>query len=414
MKYTICLSGIKDIDQEPLKRWVEENYHERFRILTNEFSDNPIHVRVFQIRDIYDWVKLSRMKKHYNCYYIVILDQHLLHTSPLAVRLQVQSLIINPFKKSAFFREMGIALKTLDQQQIALIQFEGKKIISVHKPKAMVNESMEVYMLRRLLHGDVHSENEILEALSIFKENDFPNTVCYVQGFVHLDHDPLESNRSVQFICSYFEKEFKDIVPRLYFIPFRKSLLVLFRQTENLHSISKWEEGRAIFEKIVSTLLEKHRIQLYIGVGSLNNNPHMLHHSFKESKIARSLPPYHEVSLRYYEEISKEPSIIKSTRYIEDHFSEEVTAKDVANHVNLSYSHFVRLFKKETGNTFSNYLTFVRLRKGVWNLRYTDKTIEEISDLVGFNTPNYFSSTFKKYVGSTPSEFRLTKEILFT
>jgi two-component system, response regulator YesN len=412
MKYTICLSGIKEGNPQQLKKWLSEKYSDRLNISENAFSDNPIHIRVLQIQEMYDWVKFYRMKKHDNCCYIILLNNMLAPSSSLAVRLQVQSLLMNPVKESAFLRGISHVLKRLDQQYSFKLEAD-KQCFSVDMPHSVRNESMEIYMLRRLLHGDAHSEQEVIEALSLFKENDFPNTVCYVQGFVHLDRDPAEKNRPVQLICSCFKQEFKGVVPRLYFIPFRKSLLVLFRQTENLHSIRNWEEGSRIFDRIVSHLLNKHRIQIYIGVGSLYNNPKLLHHSFNESKIARSLPPYHEVSLRYYEEISKEPTIVKSTQYIEDHFSEEVTARDVARHVNLSYSHFVRLFKKETGNTFSNYLSFVRLRKGVWYLRHTDKTIEEISDITGFNTPNYFSSTFKKYVGSSPREFRMTEEILF-
>lgn len=275
------------------------------------------------------------------------------------------------------------------------------------------NESLENYVLRQLLHQNIQQENIMIDALSVFKENTFPNAVCYVEGFSHLDCTPADENLSAQLICSYFNKAFAGRVSRLYFIPFRKSMLVLFRQPESVCSLKDWDEGRIIFEKIIKNLLIQHRIQIYIGVGSLYNDPHLLHHSFKEAELARSLPPFREVSLRYYEEISTEEDIKKSTQFIHNRFGEEMTARDVAKHVNLSYSHFIRLFKKETGNTFSEYVTFVRLRNGVRMLRQTNYTIEEIADLTGFNTPNYFSSTFKKFVGATPREFRMTKEIVF-
>ncbi|WP_100403205.1 helix-turn-helix transcriptional regulator [Bacillus sp. FJAT-42315] len=413
MKYKVCLSHVNLAIYPLLKGWLEERFKDRLFVMDRAYSDEPIHIKIVQVSQLYDWVKVNRLKKHYDCYYILLLDEEWVNTSPIAIRLQMQSLLLNPVKKSAFFRSISEAINVLDQQEIALIQVKGKKIISVHKTKMKLNESMEHYMLRRLLHEDIHSESEMMDSLSLFNENEFPNTVCYVQGFIHLDGHPIDENQSVQLICSSFKQEFKGVVPRVYFLPFRRSLIVLFRQVDNICCIKEWEEGRAIFEKIVDRLLKEYRIQIYIGVGSLYNDPLLLHHSFKESKIARALPPYYEVSLRYFEEISKEPDIKKSTEYIEDHFSEEMTAKDVAGHVNLSYSHFIRLFKKETGNTFSEYITFVRLRKAVWMLRYTDKTIEEISDEVGFNTPNYFSSTFKKVIGITPREFRLTKEIIF-
>jgi AraC-like DNA-binding protein len=49
----------------------------------------------------------------------------------------------------------------------------------------------------------------------------------------------------------------------------------------------------------------------------------------------------------------------------------------------------------------------------VWLLRHTNHTIEWIAEELGFNTPNYFSGTFKKYVGLSPREYRATEEIIF-
>ncbi|AZU63568.1 AraC family transcriptional regulator [Neobacillus mesonae] len=413
MKYKVCLSYVNPAINPLLKEWLQERFKDRLSVINQVYLDEPIHIKIVQVSGLYDWMKVNRLKKHYDCYYILLLDEEWVNTSPIAIRLQIQSLLLFPVKKSAFFRSISEAIKVLDQQKIALIQVEGKKIISVHKTKMKLNESMEDYILRRLLHEDIHSESEMIESLSLFNENEFPNTVCYVQGFIHLDGHPIDENQAVQLICTNFRQTFKGIVPRVYFLPFRRSLIVLFRQTDPISCVKEWKEGRATFEKIVDRLLKEYRIQIYIGVGSLYSDPLLLHHSFNESKIARALPPYHKVSLRYFEEITKDPDIKKSTEYMEDHFSDEITAKDVASHVNLSYSHFIRLFKKETGNTFSEYITFIRLRKAVWMLRHTDKTIEEISDIAGFNTPNYFSSTFKKVIGITPRDFRLTKEIIF-
>jgi len=97
-----------------------------------------------------------------------------------------------------------------------------------------------------------------------------------------------------------------------------------------------------------------------------------------------------------------------------NHFHEEdLTVSRVAKSASISVPYFCRLFKQETGRSFVEYVTFVRLQHAVWQLRHTNKTIEQISDELGFNTPNYFSSTFKKYAGFSPSEYRATEEILF-
>lgn len=411
MKYIVCLENVNAAAYPLLEKWLQEKYEQQCAIRSRFGNYEEAHIKVFQISELSDWLRVYRSMKRQRCFYILILDRKWHHTSPLALKLQAHSLVLNPLKKSAFIRSVDDVLGMMQKNPAVLLQLEGKKVIASYQTAK--NEPLENYVLRQLLHQTIQSENIMMDALSVFKENTFPNAVCYVEGFAHLDCDPADENRSAPLISSYFKTAFEGKVPRLYFVPFRKSMLVLFRQPESVCSLKDWEEGRRIFESIIHNLLKKHRIQIYIGVGSLYNDPHLLHYSFKEAELARSLPPFHEVSLRYYEEISKEPNIRKSTEFIHTHFGEEMTAKDVAKHVNLSYSHFIRLFKKETGNNFSEYVTFVRLRNGVRLLRQTNYTIEEVAEVTGFNTPNYFSSTFKKFVGTTPREFSLTREIVF-
>ena len=87
---------------------------------------------------------------------------------------------------------------------------------------------------------------------------------------------------------------------------------------------------------------------------------------------------------------------------------------EVAANINFSPTYFSRLFKKETGHSFVSFLTLVRILRSIWLLRQTNQTIEQIAMDVGFNTPNYFSAIFKKEIGYSPSQYRLTKEILFS
>ena len=70
--------------------------------------------------------------------------------------------------------------------------------------------------------------------------------------------------------------------------------------------------------------------------------------------------------------------------------------------------------KKETGHSFVSYLTLVRISRSIRLLRQNEQSIEQIAMEIGFNTPNYFSATFKKEIGLSPSQYRLTKEILFS
>lgn len=99
--------------------------------------------------------------------------------------------------------------------------------------------------------------------------------------------------------------------------------------------------------------------------------------------------------------------IYQVRRYIEQHYAEaELSLNDVAAFVNLSASHFSVVFGQESGCTFKEYLTQVRMGKAKELLRMTGLRSADIAYQVGYSDPHYFSFVFKKHTGLSPSEFR--------
>ena len=80
--------------------------------------------------------------------------------------------------------------------------------------------------------------------------------------------------------------------------------------------------------------------------------------------------------------------------------------QDVAGEVGMSQSHFSTVFAQETGITFTQYLTGLRIGKAKELLAATDMRSSEIALAVGYNDAHYFSYLFKKQTGVTPSEYR--------
>ena len=66
----------------------------------------------------------------------------------------------------------------------------------------------------------------------------------------------------------------------------------------------------------------------------------------------------------------------------------------------------MRLFKKKTGMSVTEYITDSRMKLAADLLRNTDKSISFISSAIGSTDDAYFSRSFKKYSGMTPSEYR--------
>lgn len=105
---------------------------------------------------------------------------------------------------------------------------------------------------------------------------------------------------------------------------------------------------------------------------------------------------------RHYDDV-----IRQAQAYIDSRFSDPALAlNDVAIRVNLSACHFSAVFSQETGRTFKEYLTEIRIKKAKELLRTTALKAFEIGYQVGYNDPHYFSHVFHKNTGLTPMEFR--------
>lgn len=85
----------------------------------------------------------------------------------------------------------------------------------------------------------------------------------------------------------------------------------------------------------------------------------------------------------------------------------DLSLDKVASTVNISPNYFSSLFNQETGMTFIEYLTEIRMEKAKDYLRCSGKKITEIGFLVGYQDSHYFSYIFKKTQNCTPSEYRL-------
>ena len=92
--------------------------------------------------------------------------------------------------------------------------------------------------------------------------------------------------------------------------------------------------------------------------------------------------------------------------YIKNNYRKKITVRDVAENVNLSESHLFSVFKKEMGISPITYLNNYRLSIAADELIKTDKTITEISDMVGFRDAVYFNKLFRKAYQMSPSKYR--------
>lgn len=93
-------------------------------------------------------------------------------------------------------------------------------------------------------------------------------------------------------------------------------------------------------------------------------------------------------------------------QYIENNFRNTVTLEEVSSQAGFNTSYFSTVFKKETGFTFLEYVTMLRMNECKRLLRETDKNIAVICEEIGYSDMKHFAKCFKKYTGLKPNEFR--------
>lgn len=107
---------------------------------------------------------------------------------------------------------------------------------------------------------------------------------------------------------------------------------------------------------------------------------------------------------------SKNREIMECQRFVSVHWNERITLEDAARHLHLHPNYLSRLFKRETGENFIEFATRVKMDKARELLKLTDKTVEDISLLLGYDNKQYFTKLFKAHTGQLPSAFRLQKD----
>ena len=114
---------------------------------------------------------------------------------------------------------------------------------------------------------------------------------------------------------------------------------------------------------------------------------------------------YRHQNIRYSAEIQRAKEFIRA-----NYSDSSLSLHMVAAEVGFSPNHFSTIFSQETGQTFVEYLTQIRLEAAKELLLQSDSRMSDIAFTVGYSEPHYFSYLFKKHVGMTPRDYRARKD----
>nr|WP_285860084.1 MULTISPECIES: helix-turn-helix domain-containing protein [Paenibacillus] len=94
--------------------------------------------------------------------------------------------------------------------------------------------------------------------------------------------------------------------------------------------------------------------------------------------------------------------------YVEEHYQESVTLKEVAEYMGFDPFYFSRLFKKNTGKNFITFLNEYRLNKAKWLLLTEEGSMADVAEASGFGSVKTFHHLFKEATGLSPLKYRKT------
>lgn len=108
-------------------------------------------------------------------------------------------------------------------------------------------------------------------------------------------------------------------------------------------------------------------------------------------------------------ELAKSSPVYPAVAYVKNHRQEMVTMNDMAKLCHLSPSYFSRLFRRELGENFINYVNRQKIQWAKERLRSSNDSVVQIAQELGYMDSSYFISVFKRFEGTTPLVYRQHK-----
>ncbi|UKS29486.1 response regulator [Paenibacillus sp. HWE-109] len=101
-----------------------------------------------------------------------------------------------------------------------------------------------------------------------------------------------------------------------------------------------------------------------------------------------------------------ENSIISHVKhFVEENYTNDISLQSVANKFNINSSYLSRLFSEKVNTNFIDYLAHIRITKAIELIKTSNLKMYEVTEKVGYTSPEHFSRTFKKITGKSPKQF---------
>ena len=165
-------------------------------------------------------------------------------------------------------------------------------------------------------------------------------------------------------------------------------------------------EGKYIFEPLVQNRLILDRLDSIVAAHQQSSPHHPLQVVGEFYDLLGLL--YKNCVIRDMAALPTQKHFDRAIDYINEHYTENITAATLSRLFGYTESYFCRKFKKQTGLTVMNYIQILRIEKARKLLVETELAVQDIAAQCGFSDTAYFTNRFRSLFRTTPTQLRQT------
>lgn len=235
---------------------------------------------------------------------------------------------------------------------------------------------------------------------------------CQVQRYILDRHQgSLDSLPDVDMLCLQFDAPDTASLNRLVEIRQRfPHLPITMLTVQHSEALAVWAFRSGVWDYLTLPLSHD-EYRRYLD--ALKTLCERRTHTPPDRSTTRTPPPLSlplPLPLPEVARLTRDPSyqqpLYTALKHIDDHYRERIREEDMARLCNMSPSHFSRLFKRQYGVSFQDYLKQKRMQAASDLLLNSNVAVSGVGYLLGFRDPSYFTRSFRQFFGCSPSAYR--------
>lgn len=305
-----------------------------------------------------------------------------------ALKLKVFDYILKPVNKNDLKATVDRAVQELDKLQTKNEYFNWAK--------NKLNENMNVVkenIFNDLIKGNL-SNDQVKDQLDFIKLSFNDSVGMTIVKIIDRVNSEVSSNKNMDkdllkfAIKNIMIETLNNYDSAVVFSDDKDNIIAI----SNVIDITEWTKAGGLIVE---------NIEKYLGYIV------MLEQEKITESIAFSKKTYDELIEIINNKYKYKPVILLTLRYIDSkYYEKDLCLEDVAKKFNITPSYLSKLLKSETGISFVNHITNVRIKKAICIMDDPTVKMYDVAELVGYSNQYYFSKAFKKVKGFSPAKYK--------